>query len=75
MKLDRSTKKSLAFFILVVMGVGFLNYQRTEGRHDAEERAEIVKQREAEFMLKRAQYIAEYGKARTYDPRTGQITD
>ena len=61
MKLSNSTKRSLAFFLVVLCGVGFLNCKSKEPSQADQDSITRAEQREADFMQRRAEYIKEYG--------------
>jgi vacuolar-type H+-ATPase subunit F/Vma7 len=47
---------------LVLVGISFFNYQQTKELKDRDAREELVKQREAEIMFMKNQYMEEYAK-------------
>lgn len=61
MKLSNFTKRSLAFFLVVLCGVGFLNCKSKEPSQADQDSITRAEQREADFMQRRAEYIKEYG--------------
>ena len=61
MKLSNSTKRSLAFFLVVLCGIGFLNCKSKEPSQADQDSITRAEQREADFMQRRAEYIKEYG--------------
>lgn len=79
MKLNKSTKRSLAFFLVVLCGVGFLNCKSKEpsqAEQDSIARAEQdsiarAEQREREFMQKRDAYIKEHGHVPSSEMKLG----
>ena len=70
--MSKSTKRSLAFFLVVLCGVGFLNCRlnREQTDQDSIARAE---QREAEFMQLQANYVAEHGHTKHYSLKDGKV--
>lgn len=69
--MNKSTKKSLAFFLVVLCGVGLLNCKSSEVPQADQETIARVEQREAEFMQKRGDYIKEHGHAHPSEMRNG----
>jgi hypothetical protein len=61
MKLSNFTKRSLAFFLVVLCGIGFLNCKSKEPSQADQDSITRAEQREADFMQRRAEYIKEYG--------------
>lgn len=61
MKLSNFTKRSLAFFLVVLCGIGFLNCKSKEPSQADQDSITRAEQREAEFMQKRAEYIEKHG--------------
>jgi uncharacterized protein HemX len=55
-------KKQIAFLLVLVCGVGFYNYKATQPRQQPDESIQRAQQREAEFMQRRAEYIAKHGE-------------
>lgn len=66
-------KKSIAFFLVVLCGVGFLNCQSKEPSQADQDSIVRAEQREAEFMQKRADYIKENGHDKHYNLQTGRV--
>jgi len=67
------SKKSIAFFLVVLCGVGFLNCkpnQQQEADQDSITRGE---RRERDLMQRRADYIKEHGHSRHYNLKDGRI--
>ena len=64
-------KKSIAFFLVVLCGVGFLNCQSKEPSQADQDRIVRAEQREAEFMQRRAEYIKEHGHTHPSEMRNG----
>ena len=72
-QMNKQTKKSIAFFLVVLCGVGFLNCkpnQQQEADQDSIARAE---QREREFMQRQADYVAEHGHSKHYSLKDGKV--
>ena len=72
--MNKNTKKSVAFFLVVLCGVSLLNCMsnREQADQDSIVRAE---QREADFMQKRAKYIEEHGYSKHYSLRDVRVYD
>ena len=70
--MNKNTKKSVAFFLVVLCGVSLLNCMsnREQADQDSIVRAE---QREADFMQKRADYIKENGHDKHYNLKDGRV--
>lgn len=64
-------KKQLAFFLIVLCGVGFLNCKPNRDSQADQESIARAQQREAEFMKKRADYIKEHGHRHPSEMRNG----
>ena len=72
-QMNKQTKKSIAFFLVVLCGVGFLNCKsKTEPQADQASIARAEK-READFMQKRAEYIKKNGHDKHYNLQNGRI--
>ena len=61
MKLSNFTKRSLAFFLVVLCGISLLNCKSKEPSQADQDSITRAEQREADFMQRRAEYIKEYG--------------
>jgi len=59
---NKVLKKQIAFFILILCSVGLYNYKATQPRQQPDESIQRAQQREAEFMQRRAEYIAKHGE-------------
>lgn len=64
--MNRSIKKQLSFFLIVICGVGIYNYIATRQMQNNDVNVD-VQQRERDFMEKRAEYINKHGDPRTAD--------
>ena len=73
MKLSNSTKRSLAFFLVVLCGVGFLNCKSKESSQADQDSITRAEQRELEFMQRQADYVAEHGHGKHYNLQNGRI--
>lgn len=71
--MSKSTKRSIAFFLVVLCGVGFLNCKsNTEPQADQDSIARAEK-REEDFMQKRAEYVAEHGHDKRYSLKDSRV--
>ena len=73
--MTKSTKSQLAFLLVVLVGIGFLNCkgspkQQQEADQDSIARAE---QREREFMQRQAEYVKEHGHGKHYNMQNGRV--
>ncbi|AYA67000.1 MULTISPECIES: hypothetical protein [Acinetobacter] len=59
--MNKVLKKQIAFFILLLCGVGLYNYKAIQPQQQPDESIERAQQREAEFMQRKAEYIAKHG--------------
>ena len=71
--MSSQTKKSLAFFLVVLCGVGFLNCRSNEPSQADQDSISRAEQREADFMEKRAKYIEEHGHDKHYNMQNGRV--
>ncbi|MEG1531172.1 MAG: hypothetical protein RSC15_06055 [Lactococcus sp.] len=71
MKLHKSTKRSLAFFLVVLCGVGFLNCKSNREPQADQDSIARADQRERDFMQKRAEYIKEHGHVHPSEMQRG----
>lgn len=75
MKLHRSTKSSLWFLFLAIIGISFFNYQQTTALKDRSTREELVKQREAEIMFMKDQYMKQYANQKESTAKIQEIKE
>ena len=66
-------KKSIAFFLVVLCGVGFLNCRSKEPSQADQDSIARAEKREADFMKKRAEYIKENGHDKHYNMQNGRV--
>ncbi len=59
--MTKQTKRSLAFFLVVLCGVGFLNCKSNREPQADQDSILSAEQRERDFTQRRAEYIKEYG--------------
>jgi hypothetical protein len=71
--MSKSIKRSVAFFLVILCGVGFLNCQSREPSQADQDSIARAEQREAEFMQKRADYVAEHGHGKHYSLKDGKV--
>jgi hypothetical protein len=67
------SKKSIAFFLVVLCGVSLLNcMSHTEPQVDQDSLAR-AEQRERDFMQRQAEYVAEHGHSKHYSLKDGRV--
>jgi len=71
--MTKQTKRSLAFFLVVLCGVGFLNFQSKEPSQADQDSIVRAEQRELELMQKQADYIKEHGHNKHYSLKEGKV--
>lgn len=71
--MSKSTKRSLAFFLVVLCGVGFLNCMSSKERQVDQESIARAEQREREFMQRQAEYVKEHGHGKHYNMQNGRV--
>ena len=71
--MSSQVKKSLAFFLVVLCGVGFLNCKSNRKPQADQDSISRAEQREADFMQKRAEYIKENGHDKHYNMQNGRV--
>ena len=60
-QMTKQTKRSLAFFLVVLCGVGFLNCMSSKESQTDQDSIARAEQRERDFMQRQAEYVAEHG--------------
>ena len=73
MKLSNFTKRSLAFFLVVLCGIGFLNCKSKEPSQADQDSIARAEQREREFMQRQAEYVKEHGHGKHYNMQNGRV--
>ena len=71
MNISKSTKRSVAFFLVVLCGVGFLNCKSNREPQADQDSIARADQRERDFMQKRAEYIKEHGHVHPSEMQRG----
>jgi hypothetical protein len=71
--MSRSTKRSVAFFLVVLCGVGFLNCKSKEPPQADQDSIARAEQREHEFMQRQADYVAKHGHSKHYSLKNGRV--
>ena len=66
-------KKQLAFFLVVLCGVGFLNCKSNREPQSDQDSITRAEKREAEFMQRQADYVAEHGHSKHYSLKDGKV--
>ncbi len=67
------SKKSIAFFLVVLCGVSLLNCISNREPQADQDSISKAEQREADFMRKRAEYIKENGHDKHYNMQNGRV--
>ena len=67
------SKKSIAFFLVVLCGISLLNCKSKEPSQADQDSISRAEQREADFMQKRADYIKENGHDKHYNLKDGRV--
>lgn len=65
--------KQLAFFLVVLCCVGFLNCMSKEPSQADQDSTTRAEQRELEFMQRQAEYVKEHGHSKYYNMQTGRV--
>ena len=65
--------KQLAFFLVVLCCVGFLNCMSKEPSQADQDSIVRAEKREADFMQKRAEYIKQNGHDKHYNMQNGRV--
>ena len=73
--MSSQTKKSLAFFLVVLCGVGFLNCKSNEPSQADQDSISRAEQRERDFMQRQAEYVKEHGHSKHYNMQNGRVYD
>ena len=73
MNLSNSTKRSVAFFLVVLCGVSLLNCMSNREPQADQDSISRAEQREREFMQRQADYVAEHGHGKHYNLQNGRI--
>ena len=71
--MSKSTKRSVAFFLVVLCGVSLLNCMSNREPQADQDSISRAEQREADFMEKRAKYIEEHGHDKHYNMQNGRV--
>ena len=72
-QMTKQTKRSLAFFLVVLCGVGFLNCKSSEPPQAEQDSISRAEQREREFMQRQAEYVKEHGHGKHYNMQNGRV--
>ena len=72
-QMTKQTKRSLAFFLVVLCGVSFLNCRSKEPSQADQESIARAEQRERDFMQKQAEYVKEHGHNKHYSLKDGRV--
>ena len=71
--MSKSTKRSVAFFLVVLCCVGFLNCRAKETSQADQDSIARAERREREFMQRQADYVAEHGHSKHYSLKDGKV--
>ena len=72
-QMNKQTKKSIAFFLVVLCGVSFLNCRSNEPSQADKDSISRAEQREFEFMQRQAEYVKEHGHSKHYSLKDGKV--
>ena len=72
-QMTKQTKRSLAFFLVVLCGVGFLNCRSNDPSQADQDSISRAEQREADFMQRQAEYVKEHGHSKHYSLKDGKV--
>ena len=67
------SKKSIAFFLVVLCGVSLINCMSNREPQADQDSIARAEQREREFMQRQADYIAENGHSKHYSLKDGKV--
>lgn len=71
--MNKSTKKSVAFFLVVLCGVSLINCMSNREPQADQDSIARAEKREADFMQKRAEYVAEHGHGKRYSLKDSRV--
>lgn len=71
--MSKSTKRSVAFFLVVLCGVSLFNCMSSKESQADQDSIARAEKREAEFMQKQAEYVAEHGHGKHYNLQDGKV--
>lgn len=66
-------KKCIAFFLVVLCGVGFLNCKSKEPSQADQDSITRAEQREIDFMQRQAEYVKAHGHSKHYSLKDGKV--
>lgn len=72
-QMTKQTKRSLAFFLVVLCGVGFLNCMSSKERQVDQESIARAEQRERDFIQRQADYVEKHGHSKHYSLKDGRV--
>lgn len=73
MKLSKSTKRSVAFFLVVLCCVGFLNCMSSKEPQADQDSIARAEQRERDFIQRQTEYVKEHGHSKHYSLKDGRV--
>lgn len=68
-----NSKKSIAFFLVVLCGVSLLNCMSNREPQADQDSIIRAEQREREFMQRQAEYVKEHGHTKHYNLQNGKV--
>ena len=72
-QMTKQTKRSSAFFLVVLCGVSFLNCRSNEPSQADQDSIVRAEQRELEFMQRQAEYVKEHGHSKHYSLKDEKV--
>lgn len=73
MNISKSTKRSVAFFLVVLCGVSLINCMSKAPSQADQDNMTRAEQRELEFMQRQAEYVKEHGHSKHYNMQNGRV--
>ena len=70
--MSKSAKRRVAFFLVVLCGVSILNCMSNREPQAEQDSIARAEKREADFMQKRAEYVAEHEHDKHYNMQNGR---
>jgi len=67
------SKKSIAFFLVVLCGISLLNCKSKEPSQADQDSITRAEQHEHAFMQRQAEYVKEHGHSKHYNLQNGRI--
>ena len=67
------SKKSIAFFLVVLCGISLLNCKSKEPSQADQDSITTAEQHEHAFMQRQAEYVKEHGHSKHYNLQNGRV--